>query len=236
MVSLTKQTSRYWLQASQKSNKGPAVPRAMSPFTPSVPASVHDSAATDIDDTASLKSASPTGTAASSGTKRKRVAEPKYYSVRVGHRPGIYYSWSECLRQVKGFKNATCTIELTRNAQSPFFSEKEKPMLIYYVRTIVKSFTTLTDAERFLAGEDPSNKGLSEVVGAGSKFYAVRSGRVPGIYTDWPSAQKQIVGWTKPKYKCFSTRVEAQRFLGELDKGTSGESTEDSENQVRAGS
>lgn len=110
------------------------------------------------------------------------------------------------------------------------------PMLIYFVSTIVKSFTTLTDAERFMAGEDRSNNGLSEVAGAESKFYAVRSGRVPGIYTDWPSAQKQIVGWTKPKQKCFSTRAEAQRFMGEADKGTSGESTEDSENQVRAGS
>lgn len=93
----------------------------MSPSTSSVPASVYENTATDIDDTASLKSASPTGTAASSGTKRKRVAEPKYYSVRVGHRPGIYYSWSECLRQVKGFRNATCTIEIIPNAQSPFF-------------------------------------------------------------------------------------------------------------------
>ena len=85
-----------------------------------------------------------------------------------------------------------------------------------------------------MAGEDPSNKGGSELVGGGSKFYAVRSGRVPGIYTDWPSAQKQIVGWMKPKHKCFSTRAEAQRFLGEVDTGTSGESTEDSENPVRA--
>ena len=49
------------------------------------------------------------------------------------------------------------------------------------------------------------------------KFYAVRSGRVPGIYTDWPSAQRQIIGWTKPKQKCFSTRAEAQRFLDEGD-------------------
>ena len=30
---------------------------------------------------------------------------------------------------------------------------------------------------------------------------------------DWPSAQKQITGWTKPVHKCFSTRAEAQRFL-----------------------
>ena len=68
----------------------------------------------------------------------------------------------------------------------------------------VKSFTTLTDAERFLNGEDVSTS---------RKFYAVRSGKVPGIYTDWPSAQKQITGWTKPQHKCFSTRAEAQRFI-----------------------
>ena len=49
------------------------------------------------------------------------------------------------------------------------------------------------------------------------KFYAVRSGRVPGIYTDWPSAQKQIIGWQKPKQKCFPTRAEAERFMRDED-------------------
>lgn len=111
MVSASQKTSPYWLQAPQQSNKNPTLPRAMPPSTTSVPASAHENTTTDIDDTASLKSVSPTGTAASSGTKRKRVADLKYYSVRVGHRPGIYYSWSECLRQVKGFRNATCTID-----------------------------------------------------------------------------------------------------------------------------
>jgi len=46
-----------------------------------------------------------------------------------------------------------------------------------------------------------------------SKFYAVASGHRPGIYTDWPSAQKQITGWTKPKHKSFSTRAEAEQYL-----------------------
>lgn len=41
---------------------------------------------------------------------------------------------------------------------------------------------------------------------------------MPGIYTDWTSAQEQIVGWTKPKHKLFSTRAEAQRFLDEDDQ------------------
>ncbi len=75
----------------------------------------------------------------------------------------------------------------------------------------------MTDAERFLAGENPSQNGGSSSSPT-SKFYAVKNGRVPGIYTDWPSAQDQITGWTKPKHKCFSTRVEAQRFLDSDDQ------------------
>ena len=65
-------------------------------------------------DGVSIKSASPAGTtastSASTGMKRKRASEPKFYSVRVGHRPGIYHSWNDCLEQVKGFKNATCKL------------------------------------------------------------------------------------------------------------------------------
>jgi ribonuclease HI len=50
------------------------------------------------------------------------------------------------------------------------------------------------------------------------KYYGVRSGRVPGVYTDWPSAQQQITGWSKPKHKAFSTRAEAEAFVrGTLD-------------------
>lgn len=33
------------------------------------------------------------------------------------------------------------------------------------------------------------------------------------MYTDWPSAQEQIVGWTKPKQKAFTTRTEAEAFI-----------------------
>ena len=77
---------------------------------------------------------------------------------------------------------------------------------------IVKSFPSLIDAERFVAGENPSQNDGSGTSPT-AKFYAVRNGRVPGIYTDWPSAQEQITGWQKPKHRCFSTRAEAQRFL-----------------------
>lgn len=63
---------------------------------------------TDVDDAASVKSASPAVTITSNGLKRKRTTEPKFYAVRVGFNPGIYHSWADCLKQVKGFKQAMC--------------------------------------------------------------------------------------------------------------------------------
>ena len=79
---------------------------------------------------------------------------------------------------------------------------------------LVKSFSTLTDAERFVAGENPAQGG-SNGSSPPTKFYAVKNGRIPGIYLDWPSAQEQITGWQKPRHRCFTTRIEAQTFLDE---------------------
>ena len=46
------------------------------------------------------------------------------------------------------------------------------------------------------------------------KFYAVRSGREPGIYTAWDEAEKQINdGYKKPEHKSFLTRAEAERYM-----------------------
>jgi ribonuclease HI len=45
------------------------------------------------------------------------------------------------------------------------------------------------------------------------KFYGVAKGRIPGVYTDWATAQEQITGWKSPKYKKFGTRAEAEEFV-----------------------
>jgi ribonuclease HI len=84
----------------------------------------------------------------------------------------------------------------------------------------VKSFTSRADAEAFLAGRDPSQDPASQSFGS-QKYYAVRNGRVPGVYTDWPSAQEQITGWTKPKHRCFSSRAEAEAFVKDDSQGDS---------------
>ncbi|MEN8257964.1 MAG: ribonuclease HI [Thermodesulfobacteriota bacterium] len=45
------------------------------------------------------------------------------------------------------------------------------------------------------------------------KFYAIAVGRTPGIYTKWPDAQAQVMGFAGAKYKGFATRAEALAWL-----------------------
>jgi len=46
-----------------------------------------------------------------------------------------------------------------------------------------------------------------------SKFYAVKNGRNPGIYTSWPECEKNVKGFSGAIYKSFSKRVEAELFM-----------------------
>lgn len=47
-----------------------------------------------------------------------------------------------------------------------------------------------------------------------SKYYAVRVGKVPGIYRSWADCQKQVIGYKGAIYKSFTTEFEALSFLG----------------------
>ena len=38
-----------------------------------------------------------------------------------------------------------------------------------------------------------------------SKFYAVKTGRNPGIYHTWEECRKQILGFSGARYKSFAT-------------------------------
>lgn len=85
-----------------------------------------------------------------------------------------------------------------------------------FPKAAFKSFTSLTEAEAFLNNEDGGKMG-----GAGSgKFYGVREGRVPGVYTSWPEVLEQITGWKGPKHKVFKTRAEAELFVNEGKQDT----------------
>ncbi|MDT7043142.1 ribonuclease H family protein [Candidatus Nitronereus thalassa] len=45
------------------------------------------------------------------------------------------------------------------------------------------------------------------------KFYAVRKGRVPGIYTTWDSCAAQVKGYPDAIYKSFKNQDEARFFM-----------------------
>ena len=45
------------------------------------------------------------------------------------------------------------------------------------------------------------------------KFYAVRKGQTPGIYTSWEECKAQVHGFSAAEYKSFSTEQEAKEYL-----------------------
>lgn len=46
------------------------------------------------------------------------------------------------------------------------------------------------------------------------KFYAVKIGKVPGIYLSWDECKKMVDGYSGAVYKSFSTKEEAEAFIG----------------------
>lgn len=50
------------------------------------------------------------------------------------------------------------------------------------------------------------------------KYYAVRKGHRPGIYTTWPEAQKQVSGYSNAEFKSFPSKEEAENYLNQEKK------------------
>lgn len=133
----------------------------------------------------------------SSSEKRKRAPAPGFYAVKVGHTPGIYYSWEDTKEQTRGYKNAICQCFIS-------------PCQCGTYVCIVKKFNSLADAEDFM-----KNENLSTAKPGKAKFYGVRAGHRPGVYTDYPSVLEQVTGFKGGKQKSFATWEEAQAYVNE---------------------
>ena len=48
---------------------------------------------------------------------------------------------------------------------------------------------------------------------AKESYYAVRHGKKPGIYYNWPDCNSQVSGFKGAVFKKFSTRQEAAEFI-----------------------
>ncbi|EEH37565.1 ribonuclease H [Paracoccidioides lutzii Pb01] len=66
-------------------------------------------------------------TSQTSGVKRKRTAEPKFYAVKFGFQPGIYHTWNDCLTQVTGFKGAVFQSFPTHEEANAFLTGTQTP-------------------------------------------------------------------------------------------------------------
>lgn len=47
------------------------------------------------------------------------------------------------------------------------------------------------------------------------KYYAVKNGKVPGIYRTWDECKKMVDGFPNARYKSFLTLEEAENFVGD---------------------
>ncbi|RUS91353.1 hypothetical protein EGW08_000870 [Elysia chlorotica] len=50
---------------------------------------------------------------------------------------------------------------------------------------------------------------------SGPWFYAVKHGKVPGVYNTWPECESQVKGFPKPVFKKFPSLLEAQNFVAD---------------------
>lgn len=71
----------------------------------------------------------------------------------------------------------------------------------------------MTEAQNFLDGVAPTRKAAPKPPkNKPTKYYGVRSGHVPGVYTDWESAEAQIKGFKAPRFRAFPSYAEAEAF------------------------
>lgn len=61
------------------------------------------------------------------------------------------------------------------------------------------------------------------------KYYAVRIGKVPGIYLSWDACKAMVDGYPGAKYKSFPTLEEAERFIQPEEAAESAECSDGTE-------
>lgn len=60
------------------------------------------------------------------------------------------------------------------------------------------------------------------------KYYAVKVGRVPGIYGTWRECKREVIGFSRASFKGFTSREEAEKWLSSSDNPRKGATTQKS--------
>lgn len=162
------------------------------------------------------------------------MPKAKFYAVQRGREPGVYTTWAECQKQTSGFGGAVCkrlrngilSLLLTIITVKSFPTEAQARAFVgagALVNVFKKEPTSsaarnltssnLSSATRNLTSSHPSSVPNSSTGSSEQNFYAIRVGKVPGIYTSWPEARVQLAGIEKPLVKCFKSRERAELWM-----------------------
>ncbi|KAK6348048.1 hypothetical protein TWF718_005868 [Orbilia javanica] len=87
------------------------------------------------------------------------------------------------------------------------YKDQVHPSTNRYPSNIHQKFSSEEAAERALSRGRPSNDDTGP-------YYAVKSGRNPGIYPDWIAAAPQVLGHPNNEHRKFEDRSEAERYMG----------------------
>lgn len=119
------------------------------------------------------------------------MAKKNFYAVKAGRKIGIFKTWAECLESVSSYPKAE-----------------------------YKGFTTKEEAEAYLNDSKISNKknnktkqSVYESEEDGKVYYAVRSGRKIGLYTNWQECKEQIDGYSGAEYKKIQGKIAALKYI-----------------------
>ncbi|POS70919.1 hypothetical protein DHEL01_v210690 [Diaporthe helianthi] len=129
------------------------------------------------------------------------------YAVTRRRRPGLYYTWADCERQVKRYSG-------------PMFRgfEVEQDAVAWLAKRGIDvnnldSTSSSSPSPPPTTFDPPVHHGsASSASNVRGPFYAVARGRQPGIYHDWHACRKQVDGFSGARYKKFDTLAVAQEF------------------------
>ncbi|XP_040565219.1 ribonuclease H1 isoform X5 [Lepeophtheirus salmonis] len=117
-----------------------------------------------------------------------------YYAVARGRNVGIYNSWSECRSSVDGFGGAR---------YKKFYSKAD-----------AEKFVKEESAKEPLTGET-SNIFSSNQTSKSGPYYAIACGHEVGVFDSWSKCRSLVDGFDRARYKKFSSREEAEKFVKE---------------------
>ena len=90
-------------------------------------------------------------------------------------------------------------------------------------RSFLKKFEEEQNGGKAAWGSRNEDKGAGSM--AKKKVYAVRKGRVPGIYMTWDDCRSQVDGFPGAEYKSFADAADAAAYLGISPGGADGNSS-----------